>query len=93
MNITEGPSTSAGLAGIQQMLLSGAPHMALRHELFEGKWANRTKWVIRLAEAVLSDLQPSLGFAGKQSPSPGRRGTLPKLRPVRAGHGLLEGLN
>jgi hypothetical protein len=93
MNMTEEPSTSAGLVGIQQMLLSEAPHMALQHELFEGDWASRTKWLIRLAEAVLNDLQPSLGFAVKQSPLSGCRGMLPKLRPTHGAHGLLEGLN
>lgn len=33
MNLTDALSGSAGVEGIQRMLLSGAPHMALRHEL------------------------------------------------------------
>jgi aminoglycoside phosphotransferase (APT) family kinase protein len=41
---------------------------------FEGDWASRTKWLIGRAEAVLNGLQPSLGFAVKQSPLPGQRG-------------------
>jgi len=64
-----------------------------RVHLFEDDWATRTKWLIGLAEAVLNDLQLGPGFAVKQSPLPGPRGALPKLRVTGGGHGLLEGLN